>query len=99
MSRNFIGQAGGVNISCKGRLKHLWAWVLHVNPQNMGSKAPTAIQLASGWGKNCQDSLCKKFVSREADFLRYVIVKDNICIDSFSFYLWLTKCELEKSII
>lgn len=50
------------------------------------------LDVVSGWRKNRKDSFMKKFVSRVANILRYLIVKDNIHDSGCSLKLYKKEC-------
>lgn len=50
------------------------------------------LDIVSGWRKNRKDSFMKKFISRGANLLRYVIVKDNIHDSGCSLKIYKREC-------
>jgi len=50
------------------------------------------LDIVSGWRKNRKDSFFKKFASRGANLLRYVIVKDNIHDSGCSLKIYKREC-------
>ena len=50
------------------------------------------LDIVSGWRKNRKDTVMKKFTSRVANFLRGIIVKDNIHDSGCSLKIYKTEC-------
>lgn len=98
MRRNF-GQTAAMDAGIKAA-KFDYIVTMDGDRQNDPSDIPmmlkyldeNGLDVVSGWRKNRKDSVMKKFTSRGANFLRGIIVKDNIHDSGCSLKVYKKEC-------
>ena len=98
MRKNF-GQTAAMDAGIKAA-KNNYIVTMDGDRQNDPSDIPNLIahlennnlDVVSGWRKNRKDSFFKKFASRGANFLRYIIIKDNIHDSGCSLKIYRKQC-------
>lgn len=98
MRKNF-GQTAAMDVGIKAA-KYDYIVTMDGDRQNDPNDIPLMLQymeenkldVVSGWRKNRKDTIMKKFTSRVANFLRGIIVKDNIHDSGCSLKLYRKEC-------
>ena len=98
MRKNF-GQTAAMDAGIKAA-KYDYIVTMDGDGQNDPSDIPAMIDylcennydLVSGWRKNRKDSFMKKFISRGANFLRYLLVHDGIHDSGCSLKVYKREC-------
>jgi glycosyltransferase involved in cell wall biosynthesis len=98
MRKNF-GQSAAMDAGIKAA-KYSYIITMDADLQNNPNDIPKMINyllennldIVSGWRKNRKDTFAKKFISRGANFLRYIIVKDDIHDSGCSLKVYKKEC-------